>query len=135
MKVKLTDIIDAMDFTDDNSEHYLDKVTGEIVYINDMYMDRAEVEELSNQLDEHDCFRLPDQRELNDYAIMEDFVSTLSGSAQEKLEDAISGRGAFSRFKNGIRQLGLQDQWFAFRDEAYKRKAIAWCEENGVEWE
>lgn len=135
MKIKLSEITDAFDFMDETSEYFLDKETGELVYINDMYMDRVEAEALSEQLDEHGFYRLPDQREIREYDTMEAFADTLSGAAQEKLYDAISGHGAFSRFKNEIRQLDLQEKWYSFRDDARKQKAIAWCEENDIEWD
>ncbi len=135
LKVKLSDIIDAFDSTDETSENYLDLETGEVIYINDMFMDGSETDELSDQLDEHGSLRLPDQRELRDYDMMEAFVETLSGEQHERLSDAIRGRGAFSRFKDGVRRLGIQEQWYAFRDEARRQKAIEWCEENGLKWE
>jgi hypothetical protein len=85
--------------------------------------------------DEYGFFRLPTQEDLRDYDIMEAFVDTLSGAAQECLAIAISGRGAFRRFKDEVRRLGLEAQWYAWHDDAYRRKAIEWCEENGIEYE
>ena len=83
--------------------------------------------------DEYGFFRLPTQEDLRDYDIMEAFVDTLSGAAQERLAIAISGRGAFRRFKDEVRRLGLEAQWYAWHDDAYRRKAIEWCEENGID--
>ncbi len=34
-----------------------------------------------------------------------------------------------------IRELGLEDDWYRFRDEAYKEIAIAWCDDNGIIFE
>ena len=89
----------------------------------------------SEALDEHGFYRLPTQWELRDYDTMESFVDALSGPAQERLSTAISGRGAFRRFKGEVRRLGLEEQWYAWHDDAYRRKAIEWCEENGIEYE
>jgi hypothetical protein len=135
MKVQLSEIIDAIDFTDDNTEYYLDRETGEIVMINDEIMDRSECEELSEQLDEHGFYRLPSQFDIDDYRTMERFISTLSGSAADKLSRAISGRGAFRRFKDMVIDLGLSDQWYKFLDDAHRSVAIRWCEEKDLEWE
>ncbi len=44
---------------------------------------------------------------------METFVETLRGDQHDRLLEAISSRGAFSRFKDGIRRFGIQDQWYA----------------------
>ena len=67
MKVKLTDIIDAVDFTDQYTEYFLDRETGEVVMINDMVMSNSEKEEIYDALDEHGFYRLPDQRDIDDY--------------------------------------------------------------------
>ena len=130
MKVQLSEIIDAVDFTDDNTEYYLDRETGEIIMINDEIMDRSECEELSEQLDEHGFYQLPSQFDIDDYRTMERFISTLTGREADRLSRAIAGRGAFRRFKDEVIELGLSDQ-----DDAHRSIAIRWCEENDLEWE
>ena len=135
MKVKLNEIIDAIDFTDQNTEYFLDRETGELVYVNDMVMTSQEQEEIYDQLDEHGFYRLPDQRDIDDYRTMESFISTLSGTVADRLSRAISGRGAFRRFKDEIIRLGVEKEWYAFEEDTHKRIAIRWCKENGLEWE
>ena len=92
-------------------------------------------DEIYDRLDEHGFYRLPTSFDIRDYDIMDAFVDTLSGTRREKLLTAISGRGAFGNFKNQIRALGIQQQWYDFQAAVYKRKAIEWCEENELEWE
>ena len=135
MKVKLSEIVDAIEFTDQYSEYFLDRVTGEIVMVSDMAMTYEEKEAACDALDEHGFYRLPTQYELRDYDIMESFVDSLSDGAHDRLSRDISGRGAFRRFKDEVRRLGIEDQWYAWHDNAYRRKAIEWCEENGIEYE
>lgn len=135
MKVKLSEIIDAIEMTDQESEYFIDKVTGELVWISDFAMTSEEKETACDQLDEHGFYRLPTSFDIREYDIMEDFVYSLSGPAMEKLSRAISGRGAFRRFKDGIRQLGIEQQWYDYQADAYKKKAIKWCKENGLKYE
>lgn len=135
MKVKLSDIIDAIEMTDQYSESFLDRETGEIVWISDMAMDYAEKEAACDQLDEHGFYRLPTAFDIREYGMMEEFVYALPEPAQSKLLRAIQGKGAFRRFKDTIRHLGIEEQWYQYRDSSYKSKAIEWCEENGVEYE
>ena len=135
MKVKLEDIIEAIEFTNDDIEYFLDMETGEVVMISETTMEREEIEEAYEQLDEHGFRRLPTQQELGEYDTMASFVDAQSGTAQERLLTAISGRGAFRRFKSEVQRLGLVEQWYAWHDEAFRRKAIEWCEENGIEYE
>ena len=135
MKVKLSDVFDAIEMTDELTEYFLDMETGEIVWTNEMAMNREEMAEVHDKLDEHGFRRLPTQYDINEYGIMEDFIQTLSGRAYSKLDDAISGRGAFRRFKGGIRELGLEQNWYAYLADAYRRIAIEWCEDNDIEYE
>lgn len=135
MTVKLESIIDAIEFTDQYTHYFLDKTTGEIVMVSDMGMTMKEQEEAYDTLDEHGFYRLPEQRDLNGYGTMEDFIASLSpGAARDRLSRAIEGRGAFRRFKDEVRRLGIDDQWYEWEESAHKRSAIEWCEENGIEY-
>ena len=135
MKVKLTDIIDAIEMTDQYSEYFLDKETGKVEWVSDMAMTQEEQEEVYDRLDEHGFYRLPTSFDIRDYDIMEDFIDTLSGSNHDKLASAIQGKGAFRRFKDNVIRLGIDKQWYDFQANAYKRKAARWCEDNDIEYE
>lgn len=135
MKVKLDNIIEAIEMQDEFSECLLDKETGKIEWVSDMAQTFEEQEEIYDRLDEHGFYRLPTQRDLNEYDTMEDFVYTRTGREQDMLSVAIEGRGAFRRFKDTVNRLGIDDEWYNYRDEANKRKAIEWCEENNLEYE
>lgn len=135
MKVKLSDIVDAIEMMDQYSEYFLDKETGEIEWISDMAMSYKEKEEIYDRLDEHGFYRLPTSFDIRDYDIMEDFVNTLSDSMYDRLASAIQGKGAFRRFKDTVYYLGIDQEWYDFQAASYKRKAAKWCEENGIEYE
>ncbi len=135
MKVKLEDIIEAIEFTNDDIKYFLDMETGEVVMISDVTMEREEMEEACEQLDAHGFCRLPTREDLREYDTMASFVDAQSGAAHARLEAAISGRGAFRRFRDEVRRQGLEEHWYAWHDDAYRRKAIEWCEENGIEYE
>jgi len=45
---------------------------------------------------------------------------------------SIRGSGAFRRFKDTIYQYRIENDWFKYRDEAYKEFAIAWLESKGI---
>lgn len=135
MKVRLSDIVDAIELTDQFTEYFIDKETGELEWISDMTMTREEQEEIYDRLDEHGFYRLPNSFDIREYDIMEDFAETLTGAAHNRLSSAIRGKGAFRRFKNTVYDLGIDEQWYAFQEDAYKRIAAEWCEENGIEYE
>ena len=50
MKVKLSDIIDAIEMTDQYSEYFLDKETGKVEWVSDMAMTQEEQEEVYDRL-------------------------------------------------------------------------------------
>ena len=111
------------------------KETGEIIWINSEVMDNDELEEIDNYLEEHDCCHLPSSYEINNYSIMEAFTDTRSGEEFDKLARALKGRGAFRRFKDTVNWLGIDQEWYDFQDNEYKRIAIKWCENNNIEYE
>lgn len=135
MKVKLSDIIDAIEMMDRYSEYFLDLETGQIEWVSDMTMTSAEKEEVYDRLDEHGFCRLPTSFDINEYDIMESFIDTLYGAARDKLSSAIRGRGAFGRFKDGIRRMDIEQEWYDYQETAYKQKVARWCEENDIEYE
>jgi hypothetical protein len=52
---------------------------------------------------------------------------------QQRLRDAINGRGAFARFRRELDRAGedLHDQWLAFREERMLGRARAWLAVEG----
>ena len=134
MTVKLSDIIEAIESVNESSQYFLDQETGEIVWVSEMVMSPSEQEEIYDALDEHGFYRLPTQRDIHEYGIMEEFVDSLSNPAHDRLSTAISGRGAFRRFKDEAHHLGLEQNWYSWRDKAYRNIAVAWCEENDINY-
>src|SRR5919109_133016 len=68
------------------------------------------------------------------YADMEDFVARVRDPrAHHLLERAITGRGAFRRFKDALLEYPeLRRAWFAFHDVRGERRAIQWLLERGL---
>jgi len=152
MKVRLSDILEGIEFQTDESRSYLRKSTGEIaLFMNEEISaaeddkdlsDRAEwyqeaVAKAKELLENQDDFLdLPSQYEFHEYRIMERFVLSLPVETQrEELLDRIKGKGAFSRFKAGLDHFMLLGKWYQYRDRALREFAIRWCRENGLEIE
>ena len=109
VSVKISEIIDAIEFNNDFRESYINKKTGKVYNIGEEYFRWAEDEEMSEGLadwekDEiaiskeilysDDYITLPDKFEFNEYRLMEKFCLSLS-------------------------------------DENLKDLAVNWCKENG----
>jgi hypothetical protein len=69
------------------------------------------------------------------YGDMEEFIETVrSDSLQDRLWCAISGRGAFRRFKDVLEDYPQErERWFGFRDARVRQRVLDWLEEEGIE--
>jgi hypothetical protein len=69
------------------------------------------------------------------YADMAEFAQQVSNAAaRQRLSRALSGRGAFRRFKNELYEKypGLVSVWQAFRDARAQRRAVGWLLDQGL---
>lgn len=112
MKVKLQDVIEAIDFAGMEAEYYYNTKTEEILLIFDGMINGERNPELIEDIREgfiEDYIPLPDQYDIDEYRIMEEFIYQLpSGENQDILDGAIRGRGAFRRFKDKLYDLGME---------------------------
>ena len=124
MKVKLQDVIEAIDFAGMEAEYYYDTKTEEILLIFDGMVNGETNPELIEDIREgfiEDYIPLPNQYDIDEYRIMEAFIYQLpSGENQDILDREIRGRGAFRRFKDKLYDLRLEQQWYKYRDDAYR---------------
>jgi hypothetical protein len=148
LRVKLSDLIEGMDFQSDECSSFLNLTTGEVVSVTDEELRAAENDAPLEDFPEwqHDAIRiageiretdhylpLPDRFEINEYQIMERFcLSTDDEDMRVDLCDAIRGRGAFRRFKDRMQLYGMAEEWYQYRDAALREIAVAWCEEHGI---
>ena len=133
MKVKLDDIIDALEFVNDgmNTTAYLNPENLKIVYIDD-YTDISE-EEKEEIYDEY--IGLPTKYYIDEYSMMEEFIETIEDERlYNQLYIAINGKGAFRRFKDTCINFDIIDDWYKFRDKKYKELATTWCKDNNIEY-
>jgi len=136
MNVKLDVILDAIEMADDNYTYFLDLETGESVFLADELVTGLDNEGLEDEIEENleRYLRLPTKFEIHEYHIMEEFIWTLKVDRADKLEHAIQGRGAFRRFKDMVDRMGISQQWYDFQAEYYRKLAIEWCQEHGLEY-
>ncbi len=133
-RVKLADIVDAIDLPQQDWRSFLNRETGEIVTLTEDGI-VPEDEGLDEEALESEPFLpLPDKSELDEWSMMERFAETRSEREREELLEAIQGRGAFRIFKSTIRRLGVEQDWFNYRDAAYEEFAREWLRDNRIEW-
>src|SRR5215831_6724950 len=146
--VKLTEIIEGMDFQSDEQSSFLNLTTGEVVSITDEEVRAAENDAPFEDFPDwqHDAIRiareiletehylpLPTTFDIHEYSIMERFcLSVDDEDMRDDLCNAICGRGAFRRFKDRMQLYGMAEEWYQYRDEALREIAMAWCEAHGI---
>jgi hypothetical protein len=148
--VKLDDLINEIEIQMDETVTYINTQTGEVIVLSREEMRAAEDEEpLENYPDwqreniEQAIKIIEDEDEVyldftlrneyHEYEIVEEFIGTLSEEeVREELFGAIQARGAFRRFKNGIRDHDVEKQWYEFKEKKVKELVIEWCEEKDL---
>jgi len=146
--VSLRDVVDALDMASDTLSSYLNRKTGEIVSLTEDTMlmvdddddldgisewEREEILRARDVRDSDDYIGLPGRYEIDEYRIMEDFCYSLEDEGlKEDLLYTIDGRGAFRRFKDAIHRLGIEKDWFKYRDGRLKELAVGWLKANGI---
>lgn len=106
MKVKLQEVLEALDGVGMDMEYYYDTKNEEILMIFDGMVNGETDPDLIEDIEEgfiEDYIPLPRQYDMNEYRMMEEFIYDLpAGRAQDALDVAIRGKGAFRRFKDGV---------------------------------
>jgi hypothetical protein len=153
-KVKLEDVLEAIELAEDDGRHYYNKVTGEVIYVS--YEESRIAEDSSDEdledypewereliesaIDVEENYEnyiaLPSKFEIDEYNIMVDFCDSLEDNRiANQLSNALNGRGAFRRFKDTAINLDVEDDWYEFQEKAYKKIALDWCNENKIKIE
>lgn len=134
MEVKLSEVIDALYFTNDEIEYYYNPTNGEIFMSNIVDYENLNEDELDELFEK--SIMLPTRYDINEYEMMEDFVETIEDiRLQNQLYISLNGSGAFRRFKDTCINSDIINDWYKFRDEKYKEIAINWCKENNIKFE
>jgi hypothetical protein len=148
--VKLDDLISEIEMQMDETFTYINTQTGEVITITreewraaedeeplENYPDwqRENIEQAIKILEDEEGayldFTLRDK--YHEYEIVEEFIGTLNeAEVREELFEAIQGRGAFRRFKDGIREHDVEKQWYEFKEKKIKELVIEWCAENDL---
>jgi hypothetical protein len=153
VRVKLSQIVESMEFRAEETTFYLDTNTGKIVLVTpdelfagdeddpvesypDWQQDGVEAARSLARGNDGNLLELPDKWEINEYQIMEDFCLSLKpGDERSNLYATIQGRGAFRRFKDAIQKMGLADNWYRYRMSRFKTVAIDWCKANEIAYD
>ena len=132
-KIKLSEIIESLEFTNDMVEYYYDPLKKETFMSNIGDIIEITEEELDELFDRSTGLQTID--EISEYWLMNYFTHNIkSDHIYELLQLALNGKGAFGRFYDVCDKYNLLDSWYEYRDKKYKEIALEWCEENHIEY-
>ncbi|MFC5996097.1 UPF0158 family protein [Pseudonocardia hispaniensis] len=125
-EVDLAELVDAIDDRTPEISWWIDPGTGRIRSTPDA-VDRE-------GLVADGWVRITPTQSRESYRDMADFVEGVQHRrAADLLDRALSGRGAFRRFKNTLFEFPeLRDQWYRFRDARSRRRALDWLADHGL---
>lgn len=123
MQVKLSEVIEAIDKTDVNTQYYYYIPEERIILKGD------------EDIKEKYLIPLPTHKQIDDYSTMAMFIEEeCDGEAKEWLEECIKGAGAFRRFRSTLERFNLTEKWLDYLYYAHEDIAIGWCEYFGIEY-
>lgn len=127
--VHLSDVIQALENTDNDMTWYYHEAKGEFVPVyDDTNMTQIEV-----MLNSDEYIELPSSYDIHEYHIMEMFIEQLTDQKiRNIMRNAIKGKGAFRRFKDLAHQYHIINQWYQFLNNEYKNIAINWCQKHNL---
>ena len=155
-KVQIQKIIDELQMRFNDVTTYYNTENGEILGVEDYDFRIVEDEDFENILNdfpewqrEHlrevyklvyendrQYIALPDNFEIRDSDIMEDFIETIDDhKKRHQLENCMWQKGMYRKFKDKLFQIGLEEEYYKFYDEKLKEIVIEWCEDNNLEYE
>ncbi|MBS0635226.1 MAG: hypothetical protein JSR37_07165 [Verrucomicrobia bacterium] len=137
--VDLLEVIDAMDIASDTIRFFVNLKNGQIISLvqgeNFSDLEDEEIDEDEGDWIPEHYLPLPDRDDVNKYEIMQDFCYQVDNDdMQANLLNAISGTGAFGRFKTAVHCYGIQEDWYEFLNDHLKEMAIQFCEVHDLKF-
>ena len=136
MSIRLQDVIDAIE--------RFDEFDYSLIYYyrkKDKLIDRFSEEWISGEIESllyrnsDELIQLPNARDLDEYAILENFILQLDDRyASAILYNCIQGKGAFKRFKETCDLLNLLPAYWNFQHHEHIIIAREFCEQHDIDY-
>lgn len=113
MKVKLPDVVEATESSNDEAPNLLNVTTGEFVFIFNGLVNGDEDPDLPEEVQcSGDYISPPDRFDIDEYRMMKHFICGIDGDQlRERLLRAVHSREAY-RAKDAAEAEALLDRWF-----------------------
>lgn len=152
MDIKLSDVIEAIEFESDMISHYYNKNTGIIIYKQDMEVASYNANDINRidlmeewerelvkglyDLNEHpeNYIKLPGKEELNELDMIINFCGSFGDINLSDLKKFNDDEKILHEAKNIIRDKGLINDWYDYREYSEREIAIEWCHKNNIQY-
>ncbi|MCL2477020.1 hypothetical protein [Candidatus Bathycorpusculum sp.] len=132
-KLSLKEVAGEFEDITSGSRLFYNKQTGEFEYYNENFGDKVGTEKYE---DKDVWVASPTAQDINEYEIMTDFAKQIADAQlQHRLLVALSGKGAFRRFREICLNTGLNEAWEKFKHKEYIAIAKEWCNNAGLSYE
>jgi GNAT superfamily N-acetyltransferase len=89
-----------------------------------LVMENAKIVPITNQFD------------IREYGLMDIFARSLADRQTSRmLLHLLHSKSPFLKFREGVKTVGLKNEWFRFRHEIWYTAASDWCQANGITYE
>ena len=155
-KINIQKIVDELQMRFIDTIVYYNKVTGEILNVQDDDFRIVEDDDFENNIQDYpewqrehlkevydllyndvdNYIAVPNNFKIKDSDIMEEFIETISNNNKRiQLENCMWQKGMYRKFKDKLMEIGLENEYYKFYDEKLKEISIEWCKENNLEYE
>lgn len=153
MKVNISDVIECIEFENENLNHYYNKNTGIIIYkessetsnysaadynrINEFEeWERELIESLYDLENNPDNYiKLPGEDEISELNMMINFCNSFNDfSIDDILNKNVDDIKKIQKIKKLIEEKNMLNDWYDFREQTEKQIAIDWCNKNNIEY-
>ena len=135
MKVKMDELLDAMETNCDLLQWYYDTQKDKLIMVTDDCDDSIENDFCKEEIDsdEEDRFiSIPTEHDIYEHSMMVSYSNKQSDEIRDILLSTLFKKGAFRRFKDTVFELDIRDDWYDYKREEYSKIAYAWAEKHGI---
>lgn len=148
LKVNLSDVIECIEFEGELLQHYYNKNTGIIIYIEDSNTATYKADDIHNldrfedwekelifsindfRENPSDYIQLPSHEDINEYGMMIEFFNNIGN--KELKNKILNNKDSFRELRQSIENEGVINEWYDYREDAERNLAIKWCNDNNI---
>ena len=150
LKVDLNDVIECIEFEGELLQHYYNKNTGIIMYIEDSSTATYKADDIHNlnnfedwekelilslhdfKENPRDYIQLPSYEDINEYGMMIEFCNNIEDI--ELRNKILNNKDSFRELRQSIENEGFINEWYDYREASEINLAIKWCNDNNIEY-